>query len=166
MTVASMADKKTILMLSDHPLATSGVGVQARWLINGLIGTGKYRFRVFGGAMRHENYDEVVVNEDFIIKPTAGFGDKNLMRKVLVQVKPDAILLFTDPRQFIWVWEMEDEIHQICPITYNPAGILSVEICVFPVCIMVSNTICPPTEIILRTSSCLTKILSVDSTKK
>lgn len=111
--------KNTILMLSDHPLATSGVGVQARWLINGLIGTGKYRFRVFGGAERHENYDEVVVNEDFIIKPTAGFGDKNLMRKVLVQIKPDAILLFTDPRQFIWVWEMEDEIHQICPITYN-----------------------------------------------
>jgi glycosyltransferase involved in cell wall biosynthesis len=114
-----VVEKKKILMLSDHPLSTSGVGTQARWLINGLIGTGKYSFRVFGGAIRHENYDEIAVSEDFIIKPTNGFGDKNLLRKALVQVKPDALLLFTDPRFFIWVWEMEDEVHQICPITYN-----------------------------------------------
>lgn len=111
--------KKTILMLSDHPLSTSGVGCQARWLINGLINTGKYKFRVFGGAIKHDNYDEVTVSDDFIVKPTNGFGDKNTLRKALVQLKPDALLLFTDPRFFIWAWEMEDEIHQVCPITYN-----------------------------------------------
>ena len=110
--------KKTILMLSDHPLSTSGVGTQARWLITGLIETGKYSFKCFGGAVRHENYDLNVVNPDFIIKPTNGFGDRNLLRKTLAQVKPDALLLFTDPRFFIWVWEMEDEIKQICPIAY------------------------------------------------
>jgi glycosyltransferase involved in cell wall biosynthesis len=27
-------------------------------------------------------------------------------------------MLFTDPRFFIWTWEMEDEIHQVCPIVY------------------------------------------------
>lgn len=106
-------------MLCDHPLATSGVGTQARWLINGLIATGKYSFRVFGGAVKHEDYKEVVVNPDFIIKPTNGFGDKNLLRMALAQLKPDAILLFTDPRFFMWVWEMEDEVHQMCPIAYN-----------------------------------------------
>ena len=111
-------EKKTILMLTDHPLSTSGVGTQSRWLINGLLGTGKYSFRVFGGAVRHENYENVVVNQDFIIKPTNGFGDKNLLRKTLAQLKPDALMLFTDPRFFIWVWEMEEEIHQVCPIVY------------------------------------------------
>jgi len=110
--------KKTILFLSDHPLSTSGVGTQARWLISGLINTGKYTFRCFGGAIKHDNYDTVVVNPDFIIKPTNGFGDKALLRKTLAQVKPDALFLFTDPRFFIWAWEMEDEIHQICPIVY------------------------------------------------
>lgn len=110
--------KKTILFLSDHPLSTSGVGTQARWLISGLINTGKYSFKCFGGAIRHDNYDTVVVNPDFIIKPTNGFGDKALLRKTLAQVKPDALFLFTDPRFFIWAWEMEDEIHQICPIVY------------------------------------------------
>jgi len=110
--------KKTMLMLCDHPLSTSGVGTQARFLIMGLIATGKYSFKCFGGAMKHDNYDTVVVNEDFIIKPTDGFGNKQMLRKTLAQVKPDALMLFNDPRFFIWVWEMADEIRQICPITY------------------------------------------------
>lgn len=110
--------KKTILLLSDHPLSTSGVGTQARWLVSGLVNTGKYSFRCFGAAVKHDNYDTVVVNPDFVIKPTNGFGDKNLLRKTLAQVRPDALMLFTDPRFFIWVWEMADEVKQICPITY------------------------------------------------
>lgn len=114
-----MVDKKKILMLSDHPLSTSGVGTQARWLAQGLIATGKYSFRCFGGAVKHDNYDTVRVSDDFIIKPTNGFGDKNLLRMTLAVERPDVLLLFTDPRFFIWVWEMEDEVHQVCPIAYN-----------------------------------------------
>lgn len=117
--VPSKGPKKKILMLSDHPLSTSGVGVQARYLITGLIQTGKWSFRCFGGAVKHDNYNTIKVNDDFVIKPTNGFGDKNLLRMTLAVEKPDVLLLFTDPRFFIWVWEMEDEIHQICPIAYN-----------------------------------------------
>lgn len=105
--------------MSDHPLSSSGVGTQARWLINGLINTGKWKFKCFGGAVKHEDYRTLVVNEDFIIKPTNGFGDRNMLRQVLATERPDVLLLFTDPRFFIWVWEMEDEIHQVCPIAYN-----------------------------------------------
>lgn len=112
------AEKKKILVLSDHPLATSGVGVQARFLIDGLLKTGKYSFRCFGGAMKHPSYETVVVNQDFLIKPVDGFGNKDTIRNVLTTEKPDAILIFTDPRQFVWLWEIEDEIHQICPISY------------------------------------------------
>lgn len=114
-----MVAKKKILMLCDHPLSTSGVGTQARWLIHGLLETGKYSFRVFGGAVKHADYSTVVVNPDFVVKPTDGFGDKNMLRQVLATEKPDVLLLFTDPRFFIWVWEMEDEVHQVCPIAYN-----------------------------------------------
>lgn len=114
-----LAAKKKILMLSDHPLSSSGVGTQSRYLINGLIDTKKYSFRCFGGAMRHENYDTVTVNPDFIIKPTNGFGDKNLLRQVIAQEQPDALLLFTDPRFFTFVFEMSEEIHGVCPIAYN-----------------------------------------------
>ncbi len=106
-------------MLSDHPLSTSGVGTQARWLIQGLVATGKWSFRCFGGAVKHDNYDTIKVNDDFIVKPTNGFGDRNLLRMTLAVERPDVLLLFTDPRFFLWVWEMEDEVHQVCPIAYN-----------------------------------------------
>ena len=110
--------KKKVLMLSDHPLATSGVGLQSRWLIAGLVETGKFSFRCFGGAIKHENYDTIHVNDDFIIKPTNEFGNPDMLRVALATEQPDVLLLFTDPRFFIWVWEMEDEIHQVCPIAY------------------------------------------------
>jgi glycosyltransferase involved in cell wall biosynthesis len=110
--------KRKILMLSDHQLAPSGVGVQARFLIEGLIKTGKYSFRCLGGAIKHQKYEPIAVSEDFIVKPVDGFGTKEMIRELLVTEKPDALFLFTDPRQFTWLWEMEDEIHQVCPILY------------------------------------------------
>ena len=110
--------KHKILMLSDHPLCTSGVGVQARFLIQGLLNTGKYSFRCLGGAIKHPNYETVMLNPDFVIKPVDGFGNHEIIRNILINERPDAVLLFTDPRQFFWLWEIEDEIHQICPITY------------------------------------------------
>jgi glycosyltransferase involved in cell wall biosynthesis len=110
--------KYKILMISDHALSTSGVGVQSRFLMAGLINTGKYSFRQLGAAIKHQSYDTVVVNDDFIIKPIDGFGNKEMLRVLLATERPDALLIFTDPRFFIWLWEAEDEIHQICPIAY------------------------------------------------
>jgi len=110
--------KKKILVLSDHALSTSGVGVQTRHLIEGLLKKNKYTFRQFGAALKHADYRTVVVNDDFIIKPIDGFGDRETLRVTLATEKPDALLIFTDPRFFIWLFEMEDEIHQICPIIW------------------------------------------------
>ena len=105
-------------MLSDHALSTSGVGCQSRFLINGLIQTGRWSVRQFGAAVKHESYDIVKLSDDFMIKPIDGFGNPDMLRIALASEKPDVVLLFTDPRFFTWLWEMEDEIHQICPIAY------------------------------------------------
>jgi len=110
--------KKKILMLSDHALSTSGVGCQSRYLIEGLAKKGNWSVRQFGAAIKHANYNVIKVTDDFIIKPVDGFGSPDLLRQTLAVERPDVLLLFTDPRFFIWVWEMEDEIHQICPIAY------------------------------------------------
>ena len=77
-----------------------------------------WTFRQFGAALKHTDYRTVVVNEDFIIKPIDGFGDPDLLRITLVTEKPDIIFIFTDPRFFTWLFEMEDEIHQVCPIVW------------------------------------------------
>ena len=110
--------KKKILWLSDHALSTSGVGVQSRHLINGLLQKGTWTVRQFGAAIKHNNYDIIQVNPDFIIKPVDGFGTVDMIRQTIAAEKPDLVMLFTDPRFFVWLWQMEDEIHQICPIAY------------------------------------------------
>ncbi len=113
-----MQDKYKILMLSDHALSTSGVGCQSRFLIEGLVKKGCWTVRQFGAAIRHDNYDVVQINPDFVIKPIDGFGDRNLILEALATERPDVLLIFTDPRFFVWLWEMEDEIRGICPIAY------------------------------------------------
>lgn len=111
--------KKTkILLLSDMILSTSGVGTQGRFLVDRLIGTGKYSFLCFGGAVKHESYEVMRVSPDLTIVPTDGFGNRDMLRLALAQEKPDALMIFNDPRFFMWVWAMEEEIHQICPIVY------------------------------------------------
>ncbi len=110
--------KKKIIVLSDHALSTSGVGVQTRHLINGLVEKGCWSFKQLGAAIRHSDYKISKVNDDFIIKPIDGFGNKEIMRNILITEKPDAIIIFTDPRFFKWLFEIEDEIHQICPILW------------------------------------------------
>ena len=110
--------KYKILMLSDHALSTSGVGTQSRHLIHGLLDKGCWTVRQFGAAMKHDSYDIVEVSPDFIILPTDGFGNKDMLRQALATEKPDVLFIFTDPRFFYWLFEMEDEIHQVCPIVY------------------------------------------------
>lgn len=113
-----MKEKYKILMLSDHALSTSGVGCQSRFLINGLVDKGCWTVRQFGAAIKHTDYETAVVNEDFIIKPIDGFGNRDLILQTLAVEKPDVLFLFTDPRFFIWLFEMEDEIREVCPIAY------------------------------------------------
>ena len=110
--------KRKVLILSDHALSPSGVGNQTRHLVNGLIQKGTWSFRQFGAAIKHADYRTIVVNEDFIIKPIDGFGNRQMLREALATERPDALLIFTDPRFFTWLFEMEDEVHQICPIAW------------------------------------------------
>ena len=63
-----MSSKKKILMISDHALSTSGVGVQSRHLINGLVEKGDWTVRQLGAAIKHADYTTIKVNDDFIIK--------------------------------------------------------------------------------------------------
>ena len=110
--------KNKMLALSDHALSTSGVGTQSRHLFEGLIKKKNWTIRQFGAALKHTNYETTVVNEDLIIKPIDGFGNPDLLRVSLATENPDILFIFTDPRFFIWLFEMEDEVHQICPIAW------------------------------------------------
>lgn len=118
-----MADKKKILFISDHPLIPSGVGTQAKYLIEGLLETQKYKFVCIGGALKHPDYriqkvETEKYGDDWTIIPVNGYGDKDFLRRMLMHEKPDACLIFTDPRFFTWLWDMEDELRSVCPLLY------------------------------------------------
>ena len=110
--------KMKILLLSDHAMSTSGVGCQSRFLMNGLIEKGCWTVRQFGAALKHVDYSVQQPHPDFVIKPIDGFGNPDLIRVTLATEKPDVLFIFTDPRFFTWLFEMEDEIKQICPIVW------------------------------------------------
>ena len=46
-----MSEKIKIFTISDHPLSPSGVGTQTKYMIEGMLKTGKYQFVSFGGAV-------------------------------------------------------------------------------------------------------------------
>ncbi len=53
-----------------------------------------------------------------VIYPSNGYGDPDLLRRLLNIEKPDAIFLFTDPRYWVWLFQMENEVRKQCPIIY------------------------------------------------
>lgn len=110
--------KRKILLFSDHALSPSGVGCQSRFLMEGLVAKGTWSVRQFGAAIKHFNYDVVQVNPDFIIKPVDGFGNREILVQALVTEKPDIVMIFTDPRFFVWLYQVVDELRDICPLAY------------------------------------------------
>jgi glycosyltransferase involved in cell wall biosynthesis len=117
-----MTEKFKVVTISDHPLVSSGVGSQTRYIIEGLLATGKYTFRSIGGAIRHQDYRPQKIQDygdDWIIYPVNGYGDENLVRQIMDHEKPDAIWFMTDPRFFGWLFAMSDEIRDRgIPILY------------------------------------------------
>jgi len=110
--------KVKLLVISDHALSHSGVAIQSKYLIEGLINTGKYEIIQLGAAKYHEDMMPKRINNFFTIIPCVGFGDKDIIRSLLASEKPDAMIIFTDARFFDHVFEMEDEIHEVCPVLW------------------------------------------------
>jgi len=117
-----MTDKKIkIFTLSDHPLTPSGVGTQTKYIIEGMLKTGKYQFISFGGLIKHQDYRPIKTEEwgdDWVIIPTDGYGTQESVRALLWSEKPDILWFMTDPRFWGWLWEIEEEVRYNVPMVY------------------------------------------------
>mgnify|MGYP001235547687 CR=1 FL=1 len=116
-----MKEKKKVLIISDNPLAPSGVGTQTKYVIESLLQTGEYSFLCLAGAIRHNDYRLVNVEpwgDDWKIKPVNGYGDPSIVRAALRDYKPDILWFMTDPRFYIWLWDMSNEIRPNVPMVY------------------------------------------------
>ena len=120
--------RKTILMLSDDIRTHSGVGNMAKEII--LNSAHHFNWVNLGGAVKHPeagkgfdlspdiNAATGLKDSDVKVIASNGYGDQNILRAVINQTKPDAIVHFTDPRYWIWMYQMENEIRQYCPLIF------------------------------------------------
>ena len=120
--------KKRILLLSDDLRMSSGVGTVSK---NFVLGTmDKYDWVQIGGAIKHPEEGKIVdMNEsvrkdtgieDAYLKiyPISGYGSQELLRSIINIEQPHAIIHYTDPRFWGWLYQMEHELRQQIPIFY------------------------------------------------
>ena len=116
-----MSEKIKIFTISDHPLSPSGVGTQTKYIIEGMLKTGKYQFVSFGGAIKHPNHQPQKTEQwgdDWVIWPVDGYGNADMVRAMIYQQKPDILYFMTDPRFYDWLWAIENEIRAHVPMVY------------------------------------------------
>ena len=117
-----MTDKKIkILTISDHPLSPSGVGTQTKYMIEGMLETGKYQFLSLAGAITHPDHTPQRTEqwgEDWMIFPVDGYGTQDQLRAAIHQLRPDMLWFMTDPRFYGWLWAIENEIRPYMPMVY------------------------------------------------
>jgi len=121
-------DRKKILLLTDDIRVHSGVAQIGREMIFNTAH--RYNWCQLAGAVQHPDKGKAVkidneintflgINDAYCnLYPVDGYGNQDVLRQVMKIEKPDAIFLITDPRYFMWVFQMENEIRQKCPIIY------------------------------------------------
>jgi len=112
--------KKKILLLSDDFRLPSGIGTISKEIILNTVK--EYDWIQLGAALKHPEHGKGVdvsidvqketgINDASVkIIPWTGYGDRNILFALLNQEKPDAILHFTDPRYWAWLYQLEHEI--------------------------------------------------------
>ena len=121
-------ERKTILLLSDDCRMHSGVGVMSREII---LGTAhRYNWIQLGAGINHPEAGKGIdlsqetnkllgIDDSYVrVLPYNGYGDQAVIRYLLKTEKLDAIMHFTDPRFWIWLYQMEHEVRSVCPILF------------------------------------------------
>ena len=121
-------DRKKILLLCDDIRMHSGIATMAREIV---VGTSHhFNWVNLGAAINHpeagKGFDisqEVnrltgIEDSDVKVLPNNGYGDAMQIRALIAQEKPDAIFIFTDPRYWVWLFEIEREIRNEIPLMY------------------------------------------------
>jgi len=119
-------DRKKILLLCDDIRMHSGIGNMGKEIVLG--SAHHFNWVNLGAALKHPEegkaFDlsnqvnqEVGIDDSYVrLIPSTGYGDAKKIRELIAVENPDAILIFTDPRYWTWLFEIEREIRSKIPI--------------------------------------------------
>jgi len=120
--------RKKILLITDDIRVHSGVATVGREVV--LHTAQHFNWVCLGGSIKHPeagkrfdlsqstNETSGLTDASVFVYPVDGYGTQELIRSIIDLEKPDAILLITDPRYFIHIFQIENEIRKNIPITY------------------------------------------------
>ena len=120
--------RKKILLICDDLRVHSGVATVAKEIV--IHTAHHFNWVQMAGAIKHpESGKRLELSPDtndlagikdssVVIYPVDGYGQPQQVRQIINMEKPDAIMLFTDPRYFTHIFNMEQEIRRNIPITY------------------------------------------------
>ena len=120
--------KKKILLLSDDLRMASGIATMSKQFVLGTLKD--FDWVQIGAAVKHPEEGKIMdlcedvrkrtgIEDAFVkIYPSSGYGNPDMLRQIINMENPDAILHFTDPRYWIWLYQIEHEIRQNIPILF------------------------------------------------
>ena len=120
--------RKKILLMCDDIRTHSGIGTIAKEIV--LHTAHHYNYVNLGAAIQHPeagkrldlsqdtNNQAGIDDSSVIVIPSNGYGSPGQLRQLITTEKPDAIFIFTDPRYWAWLFQMEGEIRKQIPIVY------------------------------------------------
>ena len=120
--------RRRILLICDDIRVHSGIATVAREIV--LHTCQHFNWVNIGGAIQHPeagkrldlsadtNSNSGLTDSNVTLYPVNGYGDPTLLRTLIQIEKPDAIFIITDPRYFIWLFQMESELRKKLPIIY------------------------------------------------
>ena len=121
-------ERKKIVLISDDIRVHSGVATISKEIVTHTCG--HFNWVNVGGAINHPDIGKVLdlskesgdiagINDASVkIYCVNGYGNDDEVRQILNIEKPDALVLFTDPRYFTHIFNMEDDIRKKMPIAY------------------------------------------------
>lgn len=120
--------KKKVLLIGDDIRFHSGVaGILRSIVINS---ANVFDYAVIGAANNHPekgkrldlsvstNEAAGITNSYVMLYPADGYGNPDLIRHLIKLEKPDVLMMMTDPRYYIHLFQMENEIRKTMPIVY------------------------------------------------
>ena len=121
-------ERKKILLLCDDIRLNSGIGTMAREIV--MNTAHHFNWVNLGAAVKHPEKGKAfdlspevnttikIPDSNVKVIPWTGYGDDKIIRQIIDLEKPDAILHFTDPRYWTWLYRMEKEIRTKIPMIF------------------------------------------------